>query len=71
MVNDVKQITSIIFLPTQYPRFMQLLIDMSVEAVEGMEGSKIDTKTIKFLKTPYKGKVHPSIIREKKSNSEV
>ncbi len=55
----------------QYPRFMQLLIDTVIEAIETKDGGKVDTAKMKFLKMPYKGKPHPTIIRESKKHSKV
>ena len=43
----------------QNSRFMQLLVNTALDAVETREEEKIDRDKVKFLKMPYKGIYHP------------
>ena len=52
-------------------RFMQLLVNTALDAVETREEGKIDRDKVKFLKMPYKGIYHPTVIRETVSHNKV
>lgn len=41
-----------------------MLVDTTMEAVEEREEGKVTTDKVKFLKMPYKGATHPTIVRE-------
>ena len=50
---------------------MQLLVNTALDAVETREEGKIDRDKVKFLKIPYKGIYHPTVVRETISHNEV
>jgi dynein assembly factor 2 len=48
----------------KYPRFMQMLVETALDALQTREEAKIASGKVKFLKIPYKGTAYPTIVRE-------